>query len=73
MFTVAGLFLLKPVMLLMPCHMLLVLLVLICSSTLFLYCRLAALIEFLRSLLACFWSSVFPDLKALTRLIEHRC
>ncbi len=54
MFTVAGLFLLKPVMLLMPCHMFFVLLVLICSSTLFLYCRLVALIEFLRSLLACF-------------------
>ncbi len=42
MFTVAGLFPLKPVMLLMPCHMLLVLLLLKCSSTLFLYCRLAA-------------------------------
>ncbi len=49
MFTVAGLFPLKPVMLLMPCHMLLVLLVLNCSSTLFLYCRLAALMDFLRS------------------------
>ncbi len=43
MFTVAGLFPLKPVMLLMPCHMLLGLLLLKCSSTLFLYCRLAAL------------------------------
>ncbi len=40
MFTVAGLFPLKPVMLLMPCHMLLGLLLLKCSSTLFLYCRL---------------------------------
>ncbi len=39
MYTVAGLFHLKPVMLLMPCHMLLVLLRLHCSSTLFLYCR----------------------------------
>ncbi len=39
MFTVAGLFPLKPVMLLMPCHMLLGLLLLNCSSTLFLYCR----------------------------------
>ncbi len=37
MFTVAGLFPLKPVMLLMPCNMLLGLLVLNCSSTLFLY------------------------------------
>ncbi len=37
MFTVAGLFPLKPVMLLMPCHMLLGLLLLKCSSTLFLY------------------------------------
>ncbi len=35
MFTVAGLFPLKPVMLLMPCHMLLGLLLLNCSSTLF--------------------------------------
>ncbi len=34
-FTVAGLFPLKPVMLLMPCHMLLGLLLLNCSSTLF--------------------------------------
>ncbi len=34
MFTVAGLFPLKPVMLLMPCHMLLGLLLLKCSSTL---------------------------------------
>ncbi len=49
MFTVAGLFPLKPVMLLMPCHMLLALLVLNCSSTLFLFCRLAALMDFLRS------------------------
>ncbi len=40
MFTVAGLFPLKPVMLLMPCHMLLGILLLKCSSTLFLYCRL---------------------------------
>ncbi len=46
MFTVADLFPLKPVMLLMPCHMLLVLLVLNCSSTLFLYCHLAALMDF---------------------------
>ncbi len=46
MFTVAGLFPLKPVMLLMPCHMLLGLLK--CSSTLFLYCRLAALMDLLR-------------------------
>ncbi len=49
MFTVADLFPLKLVMLLMPCHMLLALLVLNCSSTLFLYCRLAALMDFLRS------------------------
>ncbi len=49
MFTVAGLFPLQSVMLLMPCHMLLSLLVLNCSSTLFLYCRLAALMDFLRS------------------------
>ncbi len=49
MFTVAGLFPLKPVMLLMPCHMLLGLLLLNCSSTLFLYCRLAALMDLLRS------------------------
>ncbi len=49
MFTVAGLFPLKPVILLMPCHMLLGLLVLNCSSTLFLYCRLAALMDLLRS------------------------
>ncbi len=35
MFTVAGLFPLKSVMSLMPCHMLLALLVLNCSSTLF--------------------------------------
>ncbi len=49
MFTVAGLFPLKPVMLLMPCHMLLGLLLLKCSSTLFLYCRLAALMDLLRS------------------------
>ncbi len=47
-FTVAGLFPLKPVMLLMPCNMLLALLVLNCSSTLFLYCHLAALMDFLR-------------------------
>ncbi len=45
MFTVAGLFPLKPVMLLMPCHMLLGLLLLKCSSTLFLYVRLAALMD----------------------------
>ncbi len=44
MFTVAGLIPLKPVMLLMPCHML-GLLLLKCSSTLFLYVRLAALME----------------------------
>ncbi len=50
MFIVAGLFPLKPVMLLMPCHMLLGLLLLLkCSSTLFLYCRLAALMDLLRS------------------------
>ncbi len=49
MFTVAGLFPLKPVMLLMPCHMLLVLLVLNGSSTLFLYCRLVTLMDLLRS------------------------
>ncbi len=60
MFKVAGLFPLKPAMLLMPCHMLLALLVLNCSSTLFLYCRLAALMDFLRS-------SVFPYLKADVR------
>ncbi len=48
MFTVAGLFPLKPVMLLMPCHMLLGLL-LNCSSTLFLYYHLAALMDLLRS------------------------
>ncbi len=35
MFTVAGLFPLKPVMLLMPYHVLLALLVLNCSSTFF--------------------------------------
>ncbi len=35
MFTVAGLFPLKPVMLLIPCHLLLGLLLLNCSSTLF--------------------------------------
>ncbi len=64
MFTLAGLLPLKPVMLLMPCHMLLALLLLNCSSTLFLYCRLAALMDFLRSYLAYFQSSVFPDLKA---------
>ncbi len=47
MFTVAGLFPLKPVML-MPCHMLRGLLLLLkCSSTLFLYCRLAALMDLL--------------------------
>ncbi len=45
MFTVAGLFPLKPVMLLMPCHMLLGLLLLKCSSTLFLYVRLAAIVS----------------------------
>ncbi len=50
MFTVAGLFPLKPVMLLMPCYMLLGLLLLLkCSSTLFLYCHLAALMDLLRS------------------------
>ncbi len=49
MFTVAGLFPLKPVMLLMPCYMLLGLLLLKCSSTLFLYCHLAALMDLLRS------------------------
>ncbi len=49
MFTVAGLFPLKPVMLLMPCHMLLALLVFNCSSTLILYCCLEALMDFLRS------------------------
>ncbi len=38
MFTVAGLFSLKTVMLLMPCHMLLGLLLLKCSSTLFFIC-----------------------------------
>ncbi len=67
MFTVAGLFPLKPVMLLMPCHMLLGLLLLKCSSTLFLYVRLAALMDLLRSSLACFRSSEFPDLKADVR------
>ncbi len=49
MFTVAGLFPLKLVMLLMPCHMLLALLLLNCYSTLFLYCHLAALMGLLRS------------------------
>ncbi len=50
MFTEAGLVPLKPVMLLMPCHTLLGLLLLLkCSSTLFLYCRLAALMDLLRS------------------------
>ncbi len=38
MFTVAGLFPLKPVMLLMPCHMLLGLLLLKCSSTTVVQC-----------------------------------
>ncbi len=52
MFTVAGLFPLKPVMLLMPCHMLLGLLFLKCSSTLFLYVCLAALMDLLRSLVS---------------------
>ncbi len=66
-FTVAGLFPLKSVMLLMPCHMLLGLLLLKCSSTLFLYVRLAALMDLLRSQLACFRSSVFPYLKADVR------
>ncbi len=50
MFTVAGLLPLKPVMLLMPCHMLLGLLLLKCSSSLFLYVRLAALMDLLRSI-----------------------
>ncbi len=49
MFKVAGLFPLKPVMLLMPYHMLLALLVLNCSSTLFLYCPFAALMDLPRS------------------------
>ncbi len=49
MFTVAGLFPLKHMMLLMSCHMLLALLVLNSSTTLFLYCRLAALMDLLRS------------------------
>ncbi len=50
MFTVAGLFPLKPVMLLMPCQIeLLELLLLKCSSTLFLYVHLAALMDLLRS------------------------
>ncbi len=49
MFTVPGLFPLQSVTLLMPCHVLLVLLVMNCSSTLFLYCRLAALMDILRS------------------------
>ncbi len=48
--------------------MLLALLVLNCSSTLFLYCRLSAVMDFLKSLLACFRSSVFPDLKADVRV-----
>ncbi len=64
MFTVADLFPLNPVMLLMPCHMLLEVLLLNCSSTLFLYSRFVALMDLLRSQLACFRSSVFPDLKA---------
>ncbi len=50
MFTVAGLFPLKPVKLLMLCHMLLGLLLLLKSSlTLFLYCRLVDLMDLLRS------------------------
>ncbi len=49
MFTVARFFPLKLVMLLMPCHMFLALLLLNCSSTLFLYCHLAALMGLLRS------------------------
>ncbi len=48
MFTVAGLFPLKPVMLFIP-YLFLALLVLNCSSNLFLYCRLVALMDFLRS------------------------
>ncbi len=48
MFTVAGLFPLKPVMLLMLPHAYWVML-LKCYSTLFLYCRLAALMDLLRS------------------------
>ncbi len=39
----------KSIKLFVPCHMLLGLLLLKCSSTLFLYCRLAALMDFLRS------------------------
>ncbi len=64
MFTVAGLFPLKPVMLLMPCHMLLGLLLFKCSSTLFLYCRLAAFDGSPEIVTGLFRSSVFPDLKA---------
>ncbi len=51
MFTVAGLFPLNTVMLL----------VLNCSLTLFLYCRLAALMDFLRSLLIQFLVGVDAD------------
>ncbi len=49
MFTVAGLFPLKPVMLLIPCHMLIALLVTKLFFNFVLYCRLAALMDFLRS------------------------
>ncbi len=48
-FTVAGLFPIKPVMLLMPCHMLLGLLLLKCSSTFYLFVRLAAMMDLLIS------------------------
>ncbi len=67
MFTVAGLFPLQSVMLLMPCHMLLALLVLNCSSTLFLYCHLAALMDFLRSQTGLFSIVKVPGFKADVR------
>ncbi len=78
MFAVAGLFPLKPVMLLMPCHMLLALLVLICSSTLFLYYRLAmdGFPEILNGLFSIvtvsdFKAEVRADKAARTSLLIH--
>ncbi len=67
MFTVAGLFPLKPVMLLMPCHMLLGLLLLNCSSTLFFILSFGCFDGSPEIVTGLFRSSVFPDLKADVR------
>ncbi len=72
MFTVAGLFPLKPVMLLMPCHMLIALLVLNCFILSF--GGFGGFPEIVTGLFSIINVSGFKrQMSVLTRLIKHCC